>query len=1085
MKTTTDVSRLLSSLAGLCLAWFCLIAATDRADAAADLYMKDTPADSGIEPNPDGGPMWISEDIWVRTTPDPGYQPYPFPEGSPPWVPLPHVNPEYRDPKYSVPNYVYVRVRNRGSTASSGTERLRAYWAKASTGLSWPSQWEDYMAANCGPLKLYGMEITKARKNAATATAAERNAYRDAVVAIGTAAPYVFPGGVRFFDKQDEVHENAPGVAHSSPGFTPWHREMMNRYEVLLQEHNPLVKLLYWDWTTDPENSTGGFNLFTASFMGISGRGTGGVPIGAPFNVLFPPIISRNLSPSTTPPAVSDLTVLAPADYSSFRSTLEGSAHNGSHGYIGGGGNMSFLNAAAEDPFFFLLHGNVDRLWAQWQRNPASLGRLDPATAYGLDGGLSSINNVMSPWDGTAAIRPWTVGDGYIISKSPKSPSLVTAPVYDVAPLRIPVLQPGEAVVLQIPWYPPNPADFACFGGDQGHVCLLARIETATSSPFGMTFLETADVNLNTKNNNNIVWKNITVVDNFPGALQFATILIRNTHPKAILGGIRFQQPDDFGPSFLDFGRLVVDLKPELFKRWRAAGGAAQGVEVVGENQVQFFSPRAFLQGIPLQPGETFTVDIRFELNKNYQPLRGQRINLDLIQTGTLEDPNGVAGGQRFQIDFNQLVFVKRGSDWRYSDAGKLPGADWFAPNFDDQKWPSGKAELGFGNNPVTRLRDNGSVATYFRHSFNLTDPGLVRSLVLRLKRDDGAVVYLNGHEVHRVLLPEGRVTAQTYATAAVNGLAEDIFWPTDLSNFIPLLQQGPNVVAVEIHQAPAKPGVPSSGPDDDVGFDLELAANQEDLGVPPSVAFVSPADGAYFQQGFPIVLRAEAIDVDGKVRGVSFFADDELLSVDTDPPYEFTWQQAGPGRHRLRAVALDDRQSTQTAFASVVVLKNLPPLVEMAFPLDGAVVDSGIGISAEALASDVGGKVASVEFLLRRGHQFTDPFLSVGIVKADPFQLFLPPLQVGHYAIQARATDDAGQASLSSPVHFEVSRAGELRLHIMPMNGMVMLMWETQGVLLEQAPTVTGPWGVVPNAQSGIMLPPSARASFYRLRTQ
>src|SRR5258707_15453007 len=90
--------------------------------SAKTVYMQDTPADTGIEPNPDTGPMWVSDDIWVRTTPDPGYQPYPFPEGSPTWVPLPNENPEYRDPKYSGPNYIYVRVHNRGTSASTGTE---------------------------------------------------------------------------------------------------------------------------------------------------------------------------------------------------------------------------------------------------------------------------------------------------------------------------------------------------------------------------------------------------------------------------------------------------------------------------------------------------------------------------------------------------------------------------------------------------------------------------------------------------------------------------------------------------------------------------------------------------------------------------------------------------------------------------------------------------------------------------------------------------------------------------------------------------------------------------------------------------
>jgi hypothetical protein len=140
--------------------------------AAPDLFIKDCPADVGAEPNAACAAYYLSEDIWARQTPIAGYQLAPF-GADPAWlsavVPF-HQNPEYRDPKFSRPNFVYVRVRNRGSTASTGTERLRVYWAKASTGLNWPNQWVDYTANNCGPTKLYGIEITKPRKNAATAS---------------------------------------------------------------------------------------------------------------------------------------------------------------------------------------------------------------------------------------------------------------------------------------------------------------------------------------------------------------------------------------------------------------------------------------------------------------------------------------------------------------------------------------------------------------------------------------------------------------------------------------------------------------------------------------------------------------------------------------------------------------------------------------------------------------------------------------------------------------------------------------------------------------------------------------------------
>src|SRR5260370_5575456 len=157
-KHTFDFWRSAMFRRGLCLVLVLIV--MDPSSWAQQVYIKDTPADTGVEPNPDTGPMWVSDDIWVRTSADPGYQPSPFAEASPPWTPLPHQNPEYRDPKYDVPNYVYVRVRNHSNSASSGTERLRLYWAKASTGLSWPTQSAHSMPNTSRPTSLSAITIT-------------------------------------------------------------------------------------------------------------------------------------------------------------------------------------------------------------------------------------------------------------------------------------------------------------------------------------------------------------------------------------------------------------------------------------------------------------------------------------------------------------------------------------------------------------------------------------------------------------------------------------------------------------------------------------------------------------------------------------------------------------------------------------------------------------------------------------------------------------------------------------------------------------------------------------------------------------
>ncbi len=987
--------------------------------ATPDLYIKDTPADTGIEPNPDTGPMWVTEDIWVRNNPDPGYQPCPFPELTPPWTPLPHENPEYRDPKFSTPNYVYIRVRNRGSATSTGTERLRLYWAKASTGLGWPAQWVDYMASNCGSAKLHGAEVTKPRKNAATATPGERDAYRDAILSVGTLPAFVFPGGSTYWHKQDQVHEFGPIIRHGTSAFLPWHREFINRYEVLLQEANPLVTLLYWDWTTNPSS------FFNSTFMGASGSGPGSAPIGAPFHPpLSPPAVSRNLggfSCCTAPTTTTDASLMALLSYgpNGLNVEIEGNPiteqpHNYSHVYIGG--NMRSVETAAEDPFFFMLHGNVDRLWAQWQRNPAALTRLDPATAYGDDSDNINIKTKMAPWDGTGpAIQPWTTGDGYIVAKNAKHPSVVSPPIYDTAPLVVPILQPGEAVVIQVPWYPPDPATFACFG-DPGHICLLGRIETSTSTPFGMTFPEIVSVGTNTKNNNNIAWKNVTVVDNFPGAAMGTSILIRNIFPQTVVTQIRLQRPFQ-RVSFLDYGNIYLDMKPELFARWKEGNSAGEGFEVVGPTTIKVTNPQTVLRNIRLEPQEAFPVEVRFVLNNNQRAPVGVIPRLDLIQLGAPGNPNAVVGGQRFEANFQKIVLVKTGSQWRYLDNGIGPDANWTAPEFDDSQWKLGRAELGFGDEPVTTISgaapEEQRIATYFRHSFDVADPGFYRSLILRLKRDDGAVVYLNGKEVSRANLAGGTVTNSTTATREVDGLEEKVFFPITVSP--DLLRKGRNTIAVAIHQN----GLDSP----DLTFDLELYANQALQGFAPNVGFVPSIEGSAWQAGQLITIQAEALDTDGQIKSVSFYADGKLLGTVDKAPYSFQWQGASVGAHRVRAVAVDNEQRQTITDTTVVVMENVPPTVLLTQPGNEAMFAVGAKITVAANASDATDGIRQVEFFVREANFFMSPTNSIGVgtPSGSTHTVSLRLLTPGHYMVWAVATDDRGATSQSNPVHIGI----------------------------------------------------------------
>ncbi len=95
-----------------------------------------------------------------------------------------------------------------------------------------------------------------------------------------------------------------------------------------------------------------------------------------------------------------------------------------------------------------------------------------------------------------------------------------------------------------------------------------------------------------------------------------------------------------------------------------------------------------------------------------------------------------------------------------------------------------------------------------------MSDPSSITALKLRLLRDDGAVVYLNGTEVWRSNMPSTAITYQTFATLEISGVAEQAF--SEQSVPVSLLTPGTNTLAVEVHQHTANKPM-------DLSFDLEL----------------------------------------------------------------------------------------------------------------------------------------------------------------------------------------------------------------------------------------------------------------------
>ncbi|WP_396020772.1 tyrosinase family protein [Arthrobacter sp. ISL-28] len=98
---------------------------------------------------------------------------------------------------------------------------------------------------------------------------------------------------------------------------------------------------------------------------------------------------------------------------------------------LAGGGEHVHLSF--RDPFAFLLHSNVDRLFARWQTEPGKGWRLDPAQVYGSETNSTAINANLQPWAGTPPpiTRPWAHPENEQRAKNSRDATVVTPHLYE------------------------------------------------------------------------------------------------------------------------------------------------------------------------------------------------------------------------------------------------------------------------------------------------------------------------------------------------------------------------------------------------------------------------------------------------------------------------------------------------------------------------------------------------------------------------------------------------------------------------------------------------------------------------------
>jgi len=286
--------------------------------------------------------------------------------------------------------------------------------------------------------QLLGREgmMVRVRKNANALTVSERDRYLYAVSRLNLSlGNYLTHQQIHNLVSPRTLADQWKSQGHHVPAFLAWHRAFILRYERELQAIDPAVALHYWRFDQAAPN------VFSTDFMGgppSSGNATFNAtnPLSGWAIETFTGIARQpGFTPTQSPTLFginSQTTTLglggsgAAANYDAFR-TMESNPHDQIHGLTGGAGWIAYVPRAVRDPLFFMLHSNIDRLWAKWQFDHI---REDPtaANSYAPQGTFVTTGSVSLGQYAEDNMWPWDLTTGFVTPGDPLTQRPPTAP---------------------------------------------------------------------------------------------------------------------------------------------------------------------------------------------------------------------------------------------------------------------------------------------------------------------------------------------------------------------------------------------------------------------------------------------------------------------------------------------------------------------------------------------------------------------------------------------------------------------------------------------------------------------------------
>lgn len=231
--------------------------------------------------------------------------------------------------------------------------------------------------------------------------------------------------------------------------------------------------------------------------------------------------------------------------------------------------------------------------------------------------------------------------------------------------VTLPSIPAGGEYIAKIPWVVPNPINYSS-NADPWHFCLLARVNAAGDP---LAFPLTSNVSSMARSNNNMAWKNLTVVDQVADKMS-AMVMVANPSNIARAFFLEFQNSNgEEGKPIFEEAEVTIKMDGVLFNAWERGGQKADLLTDTSDKQTKLIAgDNAVLGNIMFKPNEMAL--LTFEFNFLEEELTDKAaFTYHVVQKDA--KTREVIGGETFLIKKNpRPVFTADAAD--YMDYGEI-----------------------------------------------------------------------------------------------------------------------------------------------------------------------------------------------------------------------------------------------------------------------------------------------------------------------------------------------------------------------------------------------------------------------------